>query len=84
MYNYFRLDRNKTIVWRAVWCAVTWFIWCHKNKIVFEGKQMDFNVSVELIWLKASSRLSAKVKNFSYSFYDLYVNHNYYIQTLAS
>lgn len=50
------------IEWRAVWCAVAWSIWCHINKIVFEGEQMDFDAMVELIWFRAW--FSAKVKNF--------------------
>ncbi|KAH1217645.1 putative ribonuclease H protein [Glycine max] len=37
-YNCFWFKRNKTIVWRVVWCAVAWSIWCHRNKIVFEGE----------------------------------------------
>lgn len=43
MHNCFWLGKRKTKLWRVIWCATVWSIWCHRNRIIFEGEQLDFD-----------------------------------------
>lgn len=82
MHTCYWLGKSKTIIWRVMWCAMVWSIWCHKNKIIFEGVELDFDDTMEHIRLREWSWLATKVNNFSYSFYEWYMNPTYCIQLL--
>lgn len=82
MHTCYWLGKSKTIIWRVMWCAMVWSIWCHKNKIIFERVELDFDDTMEHIRLREWSWLATKVNNFSYSFYEWYMNPAYCIKLL--
>ncbi|KAH1246201.1 hypothetical protein GmHk_06G016328 [Glycine max] len=51
---------TKNKMWKSVWCAWVWALWCHRNNIIFKQQIIDLDSVVgnikykSWIWLKAN------------------------------
>ena len=38
--------RKKNKVWKSIWNAAVWSLWCHRNKIIFEDNALRLGFCV--------------------------------------
>lgn len=68
-----RLGTRKNKIWKLVWEAAVWVIWCHRNNIIFRKQHLDLDY-FELIKFKSWLWLESFVKKFHFSFFKWYSN----------
>lgn len=66
----------------AVWCAVAWTLWSHRNRVIFAEEREDFNEVIELYRYKAWSWISTRWKKASFSYYEWYANPSYCLKMI--
>jgi len=65
---------TKNKMWKSVWCAWVWALWCHRNNIIFKQQIIDLDSVVGNIKYKSWIWLKANVKEFHFSFIEGYSN----------
>jgi len=50
--------------WKTVWLAVVWWLWIHRNAVIFKEENPELDKVVELIKVRSWMRLSSKAKGF--------------------
>lgn len=56
--------------WQVIWFATMWTIWVNRNAAVFNKKTPTVDSMLEQVQLKAWNWISAKAKNFNYTFHN--------------
>ncbi|XP_057432167.1 uncharacterized protein LOC130724918 [Lotus japonicus] len=68
------LSRDKKLGEIVIWMATTWLIWLLRNRVIFQAGEIDVTNILELIQVKVWQWLRAKVKKFTYSWYEWKMN----------
>ncbi|KAG5146758.1 hypothetical protein JHK84_032301 [Glycine max] len=76
------LGSHKNKVWKSVWGATVWALWCHRNNLIFGEQSLDLDSVVETIKFKSWLWLESYVKAFHFSFFEWFSNPMSSLQSL--
>ena len=61
---------TNVVAWWAVWCAISWSIWTHRNNVLFRQGNIDMDSVIGVIKFKSWLWYSNQMGTFRSSYYE--------------
>lgn len=78
--NYLGRDRRMGLGF--VWLATIWFIWQTRNKVIFNGADVELSLALDSIQFKSWIWLKGRIKDFRFTLYEWISNPMVCLDTL--